>query len=333
MSKEKRKLVKQRRLRRLDIDKPLAAALPPVRLNVDRDQCPCGSEKSIRACSCLRSDGRLLPQQVIVGLSGKKTGLSNASCFARDLGDCSKSLSDGTPVGRSIYEHVTSAGIGVSLNGVSWALPAPDEHAAPFICERHNAALEGIEEIGSRFFKFVTDRCSGLIASEAGSGNELIVFNGHDIERWVLKTMIAMGFGFDRGPDGASTWTPDIKWLEILFGNEPFPERWGMYFRGKAGRRIRDTGELGLVALISETGAFGGAFELRSIRGLLLMTMPPRDLIDSMLDGYLYRPDDIILTDGEHHKIIHFGWDQPGTGGAIRIRLEAVRVDHNGRRR
>src|SRR5262249_178767 len=58
---------------------------------------------------------------------------------------------------------------------------------------------------------------------------------GHDIERWLLKTLCALVFSGNAcsaiGP--AANWRPNPLWLSVLFLDQQLPVNWGLYWSSR----------------------------------------------------------------------------------------------------
>jgi hypothetical protein len=93
------------------------------------------------------------------------------------------------------------------------------------LCERHNSALSPLDAIGHRFFKSFRTLNAELRDKLKKPRNRGYLFNGHDIERYILK--ILCGDGFANKMQGAEgrirDWRPSPQWIRILYGLEPFP--------------------------------------------------------------------------------------------------------------
>jgi hypothetical protein len=168
------------------------------------------------------------------------------------------------------------------------------------------------------------------------SGDLHRLFNGYDIERWLLKILCAKQHG-ERisGTDELQTWTVPREWLEILFCGAPFPPGTGLY-----SPKIRDIDSwkypgvrISRTICISRKMAAGVPIIGRkwkrvsgiqlSIFGVtweLLMERPSKP------EDFVYRPRMMRLPDPQTHRTasLHFGWDRhpPSFAGKCAFREE-----------
>ena len=61
---------------------------------------------------------------------------------------------------------------------------------------------------------------------------EVAVFSGEDIEKWMLKTVCGMVASSQLATQGQKMDVPlKREWVDILYNNHSWPEYWGMYFK------------------------------------------------------------------------------------------------------
>jgi hypothetical protein len=66
------------------------------------------------------------------------------------------------------------------------------------LCKAHNSALSPIDTQGARFFEAI-QKCG---TTDTGPTYKFL-FSGHDIERWMLRTLAAFGVSKNLSIDGA----------------------------------------------------------------------------------------------------------------------------------
>src|SRR5205814_7233185 len=108
------------------------------------------------------------------------------------------------------------------------------------LCDRHNSALSPLDVVGHRFFKSFRLLNAELRDETKKPKNRGYLFNGHDVERYILK--ILCGDGFANKMQGMAgrirNWRPSAQWVRVLYGLEPFPAGWGMYLAAALGEDI-----------------------------------------------------------------------------------------------
>lgn len=280
-------------------------------LNPDVDPCPCQSGQVLRDCGCLRPGGRLVPPMCDTRPPGPPTGFGHPRCYARELMDCCETLSLEHAVPRSILEEMASRG-GLGVMGLSWLgdrtleRPGVSGLGGNVLCRRHNSALSEIDRVGVRFFRSMDWQTKG--DGCPGEGSELYLFNGHDIERFILKAVacfVASGQmpGFTRGTSVAEGW------LQILFQNHRFPPGAGLYRPAITSQSPGPAGTF-LAPLFDRTGRlFAVRFGVCDIEFSLAFESPPAGH-----PGFVDRhPSGAELRHGERRKKVAFHWEEPAS--------------------
>jgi hypothetical protein len=273
--------------------------------------CPCGSGRTIIECCVSR--------RVATSPAGPSTGYSNQKCYARLLNDCSTKISAEHFVSKSVLELVFSEDKEIILSGASWMPQGESKRIsiknlrAKVLCDRHNEALSDLDEIGKKFFEFIR---SDIV------GNEFLMVNGDDLERWMLKVLCGY-LASGGGPHNRGDWQPPEQWLQILFGSDTVPNGSGLYIvRGKD--ITTSNYQIGVFPAESDLpGVFNGlAFIIGGFHFLFFMGPPHRDIpLRIFKSGWQmrYRPECLlIITQSGQHEV-HFG--APPRGGLVKIKV------------
>jgi hypothetical protein len=174
-----------------------------VLLDPDRDHCPCGSGEIVSRC-CLRADGTLVPPAGPTPVPAD-TGYRHPGCYAAQLGGCSQKISREHVISRGVRELV-SGGTGVNIGGLAWmseqerrVLPA-SALASNVLCRNHNSALAALDALAGRLVSTMAAIARDMAALRRRRPPALYLFNGHDIERWMLKCLCGLVVsGYRRG--------------------------------------------------------------------------------------------------------------------------------------
>jgi hypothetical protein len=161
--------------------------------------CVCGTGLPGEQC-CWTPTGYYKKPAVIdlhnTGLQGRHNG-----CYMRATNACDLKLSG---------EHLISEGVlkvlvdeRVELSGTPWL--KGQKKILPFtamtsncLCTRHNSLLSPIDVVGANFFA-VIQKCG---TTDVGRGLYFLL-SGHDVERWMLRSLAVFGVSKNFAIDGA----------------------------------------------------------------------------------------------------------------------------------
>ncbi len=174
--------------------------------------------------------------------------------------------------------------------------------------------------VGAAFTRAHAEVMTHLHAGKQGNYHRL--FNGYDIERWMLKILCAQQHG-ERIPGSydLKVWTVPMNCLEILFHGAPFPPGAGLYMPRHPVRELRALPGIGtartyftsrpsvegLPILGSPVKRLTGIqVSILGIAWELLMERPPN------LSEYVYRPRMMRFPDPPTARVahLHLGWDE-----------------------
>jgi hypothetical protein len=190
------------------------------------------------------------------------------------------------------------------------------------LCGRHNAALSSLDSIGHRFFKSLRTINADLGDKSKKPRTRPYLFNGHDIERYILKILCGDGFAnkMNSAQGPIRDWGPSPQWVRILYGLEPFPTGWGLYLSAVMGAPFDlDENVLGIGPVTNHHGEICGArFKVLGLEFELLMVVPD-PAQQRYGDNCRYRPNEVSFSDGRASQSILFGWDMKGQGGTQHI--------------
>jgi hypothetical protein len=170
------------------------------------------------------------------------------------------------------------------------------------LCKRHNNALSPLDTTGARFLNGIRNTPAFLQQHEI----RVLILNGDNIERWILKTLCTHQVLQD------DTWQPPIEWLNILWEMKQFHPNCGLYFNHDVGQTSVDEGWLRFRTLTHKgyTGPVGAIIELGALKFALTMIPPnPVQTPGSLLIPKYYRPSDLIVTYGKSEVLYSFGWE------------------------
>jgi hypothetical protein len=282
----------------------------------------------------LRSNGiiRVKPTKTIV--PGPKTGFAHGGCYFKVFKDCSTKLSGEHFITHGIMKLLATNGQ-IKVNGFPWQPDRAESRALPtqaltgkILCTRHNAALSPLDSVAIKFFgAFITIGTEFQDAS-LKSVERMYAFNGHDIERWMLKTLIgtvASGNATDQKGNRIDYFKTNKEWLQILLGQRSFPGKWGVYFKAPLGETaVRREGFVFATLGNPTDGVYGAVFTLNGYGFVLAMKEPPVSRNESILKDHTFRPYELQMSYEEVKKIILLTWDIKGENQNILIRFNSI---------
>lgn len=281
--------------------------------------CPCQSGRPVSDC-CLTKQG-FRARAVGTAPPSPPTGVGRPGCYAANLCDCSSKLS---------REHFVSEGILQLLNreppddlrvgGFPWQgegqegrIP-PKALASKILCDRHNSALAPVDSIALRLFQALDEE------NAAHSGQQLLhLFNGHDVERWLLKVLCGAAFSGNLPFRRETDTTVSPAWIKTLFGRADFEEGQGLYISRVPGERF--DGPRGILCRgLARQGRLTGLAMHVCGYELVLSTV---QLQNRELQGrkLAYRPMELYTTGPAFEKSVVFTWDGPADLGTISLSL------------
>jgi hypothetical protein len=276
----------------------------------------------LREC-CLRA-GELKPAATVTRASVPKTGIRNSGCYAGALADCSADISREHYVSHALLRRLSIEGR-VTIDGFPWQNTGAVNSVPPatltgkILCSRHNLALSPLDAVASTLFRRIDEFHHDFSAQKYE--NRFFLCNAHDIERWILKTLCgAVVSGNAEIRTGESNWRPPLEWLQILFGEKPFPPRCGLYFHSEVSDKPYIERGFRFISFSNKMGGvYGARISLNDERFVLAMSAPPEDLGDTFIRNHAYRPQGLRFMVGSCEKVVHFGWDDglPHQGATI----------------
>lgn len=301
----------------------------------DDDLCPCASGLIVRNCTC--KSRRFVPPLASTQTPAPRTGTVVRHCYAGLLRDCALPISREHPVSKSALLE-TISGNTIRLIGQRFRAQRPegkvvglDSATKRVLCKRHNSALSSLDDVGAAFTRAHAELMSHL--QDANQGDYHRLFNGYDVERWILKILCAQQHE-ERipGSDDPSLWTAPKSWLNILFHGAAFPPGAGLYVPDRRSPELPAFPGIGTARtyftsrqLVQEFPLAGRAVKRLaglqvSIFGIaweLLMEEPPNPA------EYIYRPRMIRFPDSVTTRVahVHLGWEEhPPTLAGKRVR-------------
>jgi len=153
-----------------------------------------------------------------------------------------------------------------------------------------------------RFFRTILDFDEDFNRDEPKE--ELAVFSGEDIEKWMLKTVCAMVASSQLATQGQKNDVPlKREWVDILYNNHSWPEHWGMYFKEPEDKTISKFKSISVQPLTGAGELKAAEFSINEFKFYLILGKP-----DNPRACGIYRPRTMIFSQKGVKKYIEICW-------------------------
>ena len=281
-------------------------------------QCPCGSGVPTASC-CLTSRGlRRRPASALPCRS--KTGNSVNRCYAKELRDCGNKISREHYVSASILNYL-NAEDGLAVKGFPWASSqfvriSPNALASKILCDRHNSVLSPLDSIADQLFRAFDER------DVVGDGRSLLcIFNGNDIERWLLKILCGLVTSRVIAPEFLADLSIPDYWLRVLFMGAQLPDGQGLYVCKSKGHHFSGPTGLAIRVILGGGKLTGVGVTICGYELILSMNGFPSRKFDGR--EFVYRPLEVYFAASGFEKSILFTWDGLADLGTISVSNDA----------
>lgn len=174
------------------------------------------------------------------------------------------------------------------------------------LCKDHNSALYPLDDAAKKFFAALRS------CFEEGTTGPCFLINGHDIERWLLKTLKAMAVSKNlaRGSERMSgVFGSDIAVIDMLDHPESWPAKTGLYCVMRPGDLTVNYNRFQLAPITN-----GPDDELvglwANIIGLSFILLLDPQFVSQIpaLATAVYRPDQIMIETSRRLTWIAISW-------------------------
>jgi hypothetical protein len=229
----------------------------------------------------------------------------------KELGSCDGGISGEHLITQSIMLLLKGDG-DFSISGVPWLTSGetrvirPKTLTANCLCRKHNSALSPLDTAALYFFTAL----KSCLGREAHSARYLVC--GHDIERWLLKTVKAMAVSKNLARDGkrlSGAFSSDDKMLNMLDDPTHWPDGAGLYCVMNAGDVTQNHSRFQLQPYMNRRDEINGlAVNIMGLVFVLMLEAPDLTAIPQ-LKGAQYRPGQISVSYPYSTNWIAISWD------------------------
>jgi hypothetical protein len=269
--------------------------------------CICGSDRPAGQC-CWMSHGyhkKLADVDLHnTGLTGKHNG-----CYMAATDGCDTKISG---------EHLISEGVlkilaekQIELSGMPWLkgqkkMPGFGALTANCLCRRHNSLMSPLDNAGAKLFEAI-QKCG---TTENGRGL-LFLLSGHDVERWMLRSLAIFGVSGNFAIDGAvidQNFVDRLSIIALLEDVEEWKKPIVFYLTRGLGHQFgrRDNIQ---IAPIVKTGGDKIIGITLDLQGLEFALLAAQHVTDTGLDKALYRPGAFVFKMGATTHRIQLSWE------------------------
>lgn len=284
--------------------------------NLRQRPCRCGSGRMAGTC-CLKGNHWFKPP-ALVTLRVPVTGESIDKCYMRELRACDGKISGEHLISESVIRLLAGDGQ-FTIGGTPW-LPAgaikavgPDSLTANCLCQRHNSALSPLDDAARYLF-------SALKSSlEKSSDASDYLASGHDLERWLLKTVkaLAVSKNLAHGRQRlVGTFASDVRILEMLEKIDAWPEGTGLYCVMRAGDLTQNHNHFQIAPVTNSSDEICALWT--NILGLSFVLVLDSSVLTDLpqLAGAVFRPRSISIhhPSGSHELLLAWADGFPHRG-------------------
>ncbi|MBH0177382.1 MAG: hypothetical protein HP491_05835 [Nitrospira sp.] len=269
--------------------------------------CVCGSGKQLGNCHLVNNSINMPPSIVIP--KPPITKLANAKCLFSEFKDCDKQISGDHIISAAVLRGLTEDRI--SIHGTDYSrVVAIDSGSLKTkkYCRRHNSALSPLDKEAGRLLRAYQAIDKSLTTAE-DNPQKVHLFNGNDIERWLLKTLLSSFHGKISNINRHTHYLN--KNLIRLFYTLDWPVPLGMYirFKGHTDEPLAMPFELNIEISLVTSGqqVVGLNLIIMGIHFLLIVGDNPIEA-RNYANNFEYRPSFLNFFSGDVVRTIGFLW-------------------------
>ena len=189
---------------------------------------------------------------------------------------------------------------------------------ANILCKAHNERLSPLDSA----MKTLTENLRAHVqrVAKGPPRGTLLLLNGDDIECALLKMLCGLA------ASGAVKGLPkdtDPRWMPILYGEEPWPEGWGLYVQQASGG-IQDANFDGMsFGFNLAEGRRAHQLGVRFGPWHLVLHVAADDVDAPSPAGFAFRPDLLVAQRGTSASAIHLTYSRTSSGGFVRTTIHS----------
>lgn len=232
-----------------------------------------------------------------------KTNFSLERCYMGITNNCSKQISKEHMVSEGALKEVDEI---IEITGFPWLKKGAKQlHTssitAKILCARHNSAFSNIDKEGIKFVRSIKN----FSTTNYSGKHKLAVFNGLDVERWLLKTFYGLLYSKNLQVDHYESLRAEIdkKCIDLLNGIVPHADSRGLFLRTEINHQVMSKRVLTVSPIINRFKS--------NIQGITINVFGFDFLLSTcpiIVEHSKYRPDYIIFSTPRDTRVIHLIW-------------------------
>lgn len=272
--------------------------------------CPCGSNLKAKRC-CLQNDGSWNKTPSNIAPPIPFTNFSNIKCYCSSTNNCDSKITKEHYISRSVIRNINNNGKDAVIAGLPWIASessktvSVESLTAKTLCKRHNNSFSPLDSAASQLFGKIDDFDRKFL--NADKLDEISIFCGEDVEKWMLKTVCGFVSAKQIGtPEKLAKTSINPVWIEILCGKRQWPKNWGLYINVKPGEEILHTAKtFSFIPILDPENdeLLAAEILINNISFVLLL-----DTTDNPDFFGVYRPRTLMFYDGTSKKYIELSW-------------------------
>lgn len=299
---------------------------PSRRIQLAGAPCICRSGKAGGVC-CF--DGRRFWRApAVVRLRRGENTLSLEGCYLNKTNSCCGKISNEHLISEAVLKVIQAKQL--TAVGLPWQPESPmniglNTLVANCLCRFHNSALSPLDTAAGQFFEALQ-----LADTSQSSRGFQILVSGHDIERWLLKTLFNFAYSkslLNSGKPLLPLFHSTIDPVFLLENPASWPAGTGIYFLQNVGDRVTRNDEFALAPIsMRDTNELIGM--KISVQGLVFdLLLVPREITQSTNAPGVYRPGSLSFIYEDYQNQVLLSWADDAPHAEVRLQFESTIPD------
>jgi hypothetical protein len=174
------------------------------------------------------------------------------------------------------------------------------------LCRKHNSALAPLDEAALKLFTALKQSLERKVAYLR------FLVSGHDIERWLLKTLKALAASGNLGKGRqklSGKFAEDIKIIDMIDDPKAWRPTSGLYCLARHGAFMENNNRFQLQPLMNDKDEIDGLVTNMLGVAFVLLLEPLDFAARPELMGAVFRPNQILVRENKVHNWLAMSWE------------------------